>query len=764
MYNQRRKQLNPSSLKEKREAGIIPEEVNSNSTAADLRLRERKRQEELKAAAVAAAKAAPPNILTYFPDDPKKAKVSDLAKGSPNAMDLAAGTTSKQMTPDGRGDQPRSSSSTGVGRLALSHSCTDDEELEQNPLASLLAYGADDAGDSDEEESPRQDKEHVPVDDGVKQTEGSLPDEENDPLDNELHNFMSELQASGLLKDDASDIEESQEFAPSSAEADEAEISAAASALTVAEQVDDMQEESTGHAAEQRVLGDLQGCPGWSEVMDMSSGKVYFWNIETNEVAWDPPEGSVPRSDEENAATLAQSRGESTKAGSPEDQNQSGDLHAGAAGEAENGTEEAAEELDIDDNDNAPETQKQDGNALLQKEDVPHPDEIEIAVPLPAESIGPSYAALVQLTWQHAEAACGGSIPAIVRLAVEAEVRWRDWQMLSDVQFAAAASKNLDATLSWPSYESYMRESLEALQNASVSELAAAEAEFNVSESPSIRGSSHAAEDNKLETASSEELEEGEVPAPTADEGVDMDIEREESAPPLPREEDMVYSPTNAQPVDEEPPPIPDEAPPLPEEDLPAEDRGEQSILPPLPSEPDLPSEAHLPEENGAPLLLPEAAQLMLTALAGRAISPVPTSSAPPVKRKEYRAEPVYVAPVFSPEPVQPEPPIAHVETKPPADAVRGKKRDRSLVAASAVTKKRVKLAKGASSLINKWQQVRKNLEEEDQKEEEILDAEALELKRAREVEEWRLQQLRAGTTAEANANFQVLLVKSSMQ
>lgn len=47
--------------------------------------------------------------------------------------------------------------------------------------------------------------------------------------------------------------------------------------------------------------------------------------------------------------------------------------------------------------------------------------------------------------------------------------------------------------------------------------------------------------------------------------------------------------------------------------------------------------------------------------------------------------------------------------------------------------------------------------EQEEQKEEEVLDAEALERKRLREVEEWRLNQLRAGTTPEENANFQVL-------
>lgn len=50
-----------------------------------------------------------------------------------------------------------------------------------------------------------------------------------------------------------------------------------------------------GATAEQRVLGVLEGAPEWSEVMDMVSSQVYFWNSSTNEVAWEPPEGSNPR-------------------------------------------------------------------------------------------------------------------------------------------------------------------------------------------------------------------------------------------------------------------------------------------------------------------------------------------------------------------------------------------------------------------------------------------------------------------------------------
>lgn len=38
----------------------------------------------------------------------------------------------------------------------------------------------------------------------------------------------------------------------------------------------------------------------------MSSGQVYFWHMETNEVVWDPPEGSKPRRVEGIALASAQ--------------------------------------------------------------------------------------------------------------------------------------------------------------------------------------------------------------------------------------------------------------------------------------------------------------------------------------------------------------------------------------------------------------------------------------------------------------------------
>lgn len=40
--------------------------------------------------------------------------------------------------------------------------------------------------------------------------------------------------------------------------------------------------------------------------MDMASGKVYFWDSNTDEVAWEPPAGTQPRSKQETADTFAE--------------------------------------------------------------------------------------------------------------------------------------------------------------------------------------------------------------------------------------------------------------------------------------------------------------------------------------------------------------------------------------------------------------------------------------------------------------------------
>lgn len=157
------------------------------------------------------------------------------------------------------------------------------------------------------------------------------------------------------------------------------------------------------------------------------------------------------------------------------------------------------------------------------------PDEVaQPSIPLPSEDIGATSAALVHMVWGAMEKISGGSIPTIVRLAVEAEVRWRDWQVFSGIQSAAAASRDPNEAFSWLKYESYIRDNMEALQNAALLEVPASEPEHaapagpTTTAAPVVIGNSSstpaAAPVPRLQqspsSTSSEELEDGEVGMP----------------------------------------------------------------------------------------------------------------------------------------------------------------------------------------------------------------------------------------------------------
>ena len=60
---------------------------------------------------------------------------------------------------------------------------------------------------------------------------------------------------------------------------------------------------------------------------------------------------------------------------------------------------------------------------------------------------------LLAQSWAAAEQLCGQA-PLLVRLAIEAEVRLRDWQALAAMQRQAAETSNTAGLLSWESYQS----------------------------------------------------------------------------------------------------------------------------------------------------------------------------------------------------------------------------------------------------------------------------------------------------------------------
>ena len=121
----------------------------------------------------------------------------------------------------------------------------------------------------------------------------------------QLANFMEELESSGLLKEDSA-LEEpgmddsqlsatatpSQPILAATSTPADANHSTPPAAAVTASAEDETRADSPadaaldasqgmapaedGAAAEQRVLGSLTGCPGWHEVMDMASGKVWL--------------------------------------------------------------------------------------------------------------------------------------------------------------------------------------------------------------------------------------------------------------------------------------------------------------------------------------------------------------------------------------------------------------------------------------------------------------------------------------------------------
>ena len=236
--------------------------------------------------------------------------------------------------------------------------------------------------------------------------------------------------------------------------------------------------------AEQRVLGSLEGCPGWHEVMDMGSGRVYFWCEDNDEVAWDPPEGSVPRSKQQNDATFA-----AAHADTEEDAG-----HAGSRGvESSVAVQESATRTTDAvlattalaqpftggkvAQDQTPEVQggasalpEDPGQVLDQPATLSDQEEGEIKalaaeIDRPSDEVEKSGKELLESAWEAAERICG-PVPLLVRLAVEVEVRLRDWRAFSEAQQRAADAGDHAGALSWASYQRSVQESWQTLKTA----------------------------------------------------------------------------------------------------------------------------------------------------------------------------------------------------------------------------------------------------------------------------------------------------------
>lgn len=252
-----------------------------------------------------------------------------------------------------------------------------------------------------------------------------------------------------------------------------------------------------------------------AQVMDMATGKVYFWDSTTDEVAWEPPAGTQPRSKQETADTFAAhisaistaptSKTSAAEAAATEtaataalsaaapaavDSRLEG---ADAAAAKSASSESSVEHMD----DTAPaEAQEQassdqeDGELAATHDRATSTAEVAVAKfqaarPLSATSKLTDAAghpvAAAGATGRHPDAiavpssdvaALGRSIaeqaqaalhtlchdvPQLVRLAVEAEIRLQDWQMFAAKQQSAADKALPDEALTWKDFEDHVQ-------------------------------------------------------------------------------------------------------------------------------------------------------------------------------------------------------------------------------------------------------------------------------------------------------------------
>ncbi|EIE24375.1 hypothetical protein COCSUDRAFT_83679 [Coccomyxa subellipsoidea C-169] len=598
--------------------------------------------------------------------------------------------------------------------------------------------------------------------------DGRASEDGDSNMDAELANFMEELESSGLLKEG-----DNPGHPPSGEQDDQVTAAPAEEAPSSSAAVEEPQAEN-GHSdripdaeaaagnsgtvqAEQRVLGSLEGCLGWHEVMDMGSGKVYFWNEDTDDVAWDPPEGSVPRSKQQNDATFAEAHAV------PEPDAISGDaLSSPPAAEPAVRSAEPAVGDPPDESTPAEEARPGTSGGANELPDEPAArsdqeegeiDEQAAAVERPAEEVGTAGEELLASAWEAAERICG-PMPLLVRLAVEVEVRLRDWRAFSDAQRRAADSGDLGGALSWAMYQRSVQESWRTLQAAMP--MALQEAEAGLAAATAAMADTTAAAAGASQAP--EAAEDGEIPdgttAPAAAPRNSPDL-REVPAPADPAEPADLPQPSQ---------------PPLPANEADSDVDMELDDTPALPqptSQPQLPQPAATDPSTSAALAHINSRIAAASAAAGAqpAVPSMPVRlPAPAAQWPGYYvpyAHYMHPQPFYVPQPLGSQSSADAGVLQPPAGEQEGKrKREKATVGIGPLAKKKkaLKGSKATSSLIDKWAAVRKDLVEAEE-EDEVLDADALERKRLREAEEWRLKQLRAGVSSEDNSNFQPLAV-----
>uniref|UniRef100_A0A061QH10 Ww domain-containing isoform 1 n=1 Tax=Tetraselmis sp. GSL018 TaxID=582737 RepID=A0A061QH10_9CHLO len=669
------------------------EDTENDPVAAAIRAKYERREAEVKAAARAAASAAAPDLTTW---------VWGMEDNESDPADAASPKNGKR-----------------------------------HPLASLIGYSGH---DSDEETAggawgPPPGRAPSPGGAAATAEGARLQADGSSNPDDKVASFIEELESDGLLREDEA-TEGEQEAQPGAAA------------------------ESGG--GEQRVLGPLDGHPDWRRVLDTGSGSVYFWNQSSNEVVWDNPLGSA-----------------SVEAAPPEEQRQPPHSHGDGEGpeaEAPSASDNPLEQAGALSEDNASQAWRDCSEAI--------------------EAARSAVAVL-----ERASAAWLGVLPGPVVAAIEARVRLRDIEAVAEA--TQQGGKTCEGTLSRlvammdvPTLEAeaakVQAQPAEAQPAAAdlshpgggpgPASMAEAEAEGSdgedmdceplepsVSAPPGVPSQAEAAAPSKAAMYAAAAAAEAPCFAASTAAAADFQYPHAASlAPPaFPVPFEAAYptpigSAGAAPPPAEPPPPLPDdplpppppddEAPPLPSADEPPpQPPPEDAPMPPKSFSAKEPEAAQPPVPSSSAITTSGSAAAEL--LSSRMSSPpeTQTEDAPKASTSNRSSGPVIgAAPVMS---ARPQPEVAN--GKPSAG--EGPKKEAK---APAAKKKSRKLPKAADKLLSKWQAVRE-AEREAEKikeaaESELFDPEALERKRLREAEEWRLKQLATGEAAE-NANFQPL-------
>ena len=159
-------------------------------------------------------------------------------------------------------------------------------EQEPNPLASLLDYDEDSIEGEEQEETALMTSEAA----APEPDPGSSLGPAAGGLQAQLDSFLSELASSGLLGEGGAGGVVQQHASPQHGQRQEQgtvqqrreECPASAPAPAAATQ-----------QAEQRVLREAAGAEGWVKVLDTGSGHSYYWQQETGQVRWTPPQGAL---------------------------------------------------------------------------------------------------------------------------------------------------------------------------------------------------------------------------------------------------------------------------------------------------------------------------------------------------------------------------------------------------------------------------------------------------------------------------------------